>query len=121
MEHRRRSCASWAIGSRSFARVPSSSTEHPPTTRAASVPFGPMRASKTPADRFLELVDQRLAPALSPLGFERRRSVLARELGDVRWLIEVELAPWTSTEKVAFTLAWGVTVPGLAEVLGDGP
>lgn len=79
-----------------------------------------MRALKTPADRFLELVDQRFAPALSPLGFERRRAVLERDAGEVRWLVEIELAPWTNPEKIAFTLAWGVAVPGLDDVLGDG-
>lgn len=78
-----------------------------------------MRASKTPADRFIELVDKRLAPALSPLGFERRRAVLECAVGDVRWLVEVELAPWASPEKVCFTLGWGVAVAGLDEVLGD--
>jgi hypothetical protein len=78
-----------------------------------------MRASKTPADRFIELVDQRLAPALAPLGFERRRAVLERDVGDVRWLVEIELAPWTNPDKISFTVAWGVAVPGLDEVLGD--
>ena len=78
-----------------------------------------MRETRTAADRFLELVDRRIAPALAPFGFERRRAVLERDAGDVRWLVELELAPWTNPEKICFTLAWGVAVPGLHEVLGD--
>lgn len=78
-----------------------------------------MGEARTPADRFLDLVDRRIAPALAPVGFERRRAVLARDVGDVRWLVEIELAPWTNPEKICFTLAWGVAVPGLEDVLGD--
>jgi hypothetical protein len=78
-----------------------------------------MREARAAADRFLELVDRRIAPALAPFGFERRRAVLERDAGDVRWLVELELAPWTNPEKICFTLAWGVAVPGLHEVLGD--
>ena len=77
------------------------------------------RTAKTPADRFLDLVDQRIAPALAPLGFERCRSVLERHGEDVTWLVELELAPWTNPDKICFTLAWGVAVPGLDEILGD--
>ena len=78
-----------------------------------------MREPRTVADRFVDLVDERIAPALEPLGFERRRAVLECERGDVSWLVELELAPWTSPEKICFTLAWGVTVPDLDDVLGD--
>lgn len=82
-----------------------------------------MRATRatvtTAADRFLDLVDRRIAPALAPAGFERRRAVLERDLGDVRWLVELELAPWTNPDKICFTLAWGIAVPGLDEILGD--
>lgn len=78
-----------------------------------------MREARTAADRFLDFVDRRIAPALAPLGFERRRAVLERDAGEVRWLVEIELAPWTQPEKIAFTLAWGIAVPGLDEVLGD--
>lgn len=78
-----------------------------------------MGLTTTVADRFLDLVDRRIAPALAPLGFERRRAVLERDGGDVRWLVELELAPWSNPEKVCFTLAWGVAVPGLEAVLGD--
>jgi len=73
----------------------------------------------TPTDRFVALVGEHLAPALEPLGFERRRAVLEHDRGDLRWLIEVELAPWTTPERIAFTLTWGVAVWGLDEVLDD--
>lgn len=45
--------------------------------------------------------------------------MLERDGGDIRWLVELELAPWTNPEKICFTLAWGVDVPGLRDVLGD--
>jgi hypothetical protein len=83
----------------------------------------PMREGQSPSrsatDRFLDLVDQRVSPVLAQHGFVRRRNVLERDAGDVRWLVEVELAPWTSPEKICFTLAWGVAVPGLEDALGD--
>jgi hypothetical protein len=75
--------------------------------------------ARTPADRFLDLVDRRIAPALAPLGFQRRRAVLERGGEEVTWLVELELAPWTNPEKICFTLAWGIAVPGLDEILGD--
>ena len=73
----------------------------------------------TPAERFLDLVDRRIAPALAPFGFERRRAVLERASDDVHWLVELELAPWTNPEKICFTLSWGIAVPGLNDLLGD--
>lgn len=76
-------------------------------------------SAPTPTDRFTTIVDEHLAPALEALGFERRQAVLELDRGDLRWLVEVELAPWTSPEKLAFTLAWGVAVWGLDEVLDD--
>jgi hypothetical protein len=76
-------------------------------------------SARTVTDRFGDLVDGRLAPALAPLGFERTRHLLERDAGDVRWLVEIELAPWTTPERVCFTLAWGVAVVGLEDILGD--
>lgn len=76
-------------------------------------------STRTATDRFLDLVGRRIAPALAPLGFVRRRTMLERDTGELRWLVEVELAPWTNPEKICFTLAWGVAVPGLEEILGD--
>lgn len=73
----------------------------------------------TPRDRFATLLGDHLAPALEALGFVRHRAVLEQDLGDLRWLIEVELAPWTTAGRIAFTLTWGVAVPGLDEVLDD--
>ena len=78
-----------------------------------------MREPRTPADRLHDVVHCGLAPALASVGFDGRRAVFERDLTNVRWLIEVELAPWTNLEKICFTLGWGVTVPGLDEVLGD--
>lgn len=78
-----------------------------------------MRGARSVADRFLAMIDTRLVPALSPHGFERRRAVLERDLGELRWLVEVDLAPWTNPEKICFTLTWGVAVPGLGAVLDD--
>jgi hypothetical protein len=79
-----------------------------------------MREHRTLTDRFVELVDQRIVPTLEVLGFDRQRAVLERDGGDVRWLVELELAPWTSPDKICFTLSWGVAVPGLESVFGDG-
>ena len=73
----------------------------------------------TPRDRFAALLGHHLAPALASLGFVRRRAVLEHDRGDLRWLIEVELAPWTTPERIAFTLTWGVAVRALDEVLAD--
>ena len=79
-----------------------------------------MREPRTPVDRFHDLVERGLEPALRSMGFVGRRAVFESDRGDVGWLIEVELAPWTNPEKICFTLAWGVMVPDLDDVLGDG-
>jgi hypothetical protein len=79
-----------------------------------------MRETRTPADRFHDILERGLAPALASLGFRRRRALLECDRGEVRSLIELELAPWTNPEKICFTLAWGVIVPDLDVVLGDG-
>jgi len=78
-----------------------------------------MREGRTLTDRFLAIVDERITALLVPMGFERRRTILECDRGEVRWLVEVELAPWTNPEKICFTMAWGVAVPGLEDVLGD--
>ena len=76
-------------------------------------------AAPTPTERFTSIVGDHLAPALEPYGLVRRRAVLEHDRGDLRWLIEVGLAPWTTPERIAFTLSWGVAVRGLHEVLDD--
>jgi len=80
-----------------------------------------MRAGRAVVDRYLELIEHRVAPTLTAAGFAPfDDDLLVCELGDVTWLVAVELAPWTTDERLSFTLAWGVAVPGLEAVLGEG-
>ncbi|HEY2331622.1 MAG TPA: hypothetical protein VGH94_06855 [Acidimicrobiales bacterium] len=80
-----------------------------------------------PADRFRDLIRQRLLPGLGELGFESAPGVLAArpapaarpERAGVRWFIDIELAPWTNPDKICFAAAWGVHVPGLAAAMGQ--
>lgn len=70
--------------------------------------------------RFVDLVDRHVLPALGDLGFDPVPGALAAADGDgVLWLLDVEPAPWCTCDRFCFTLAWGVHVPGLAELLGD--
>jgi len=78
-----------------------------------------MRAGRTTVDRYLELTEHRIVPALASVGFVASDGRFERVLDDVTWLAEIELAPWSTEEKVCFTLAWGVGVPGLDDTLGD--
>lgn len=79
-----------------------------------------MRAGRAVVDRYLELIEHRVAPTLTAAGFvPLDDDLLACELGDVTWLVAVELAPWTTEERLSFTLAWGVAVPRLEAVLGN--
>jgi hypothetical protein len=73
-----------------------------------------------PADRFRDLIRRRLLPGLAELGFEPSPGVLASCAGDgVRWLLDIELAPWTNPDRICFAAAWGVHVPGLAGAMGE--
>jgi hypothetical protein len=78
-----------------------------------------MRAGRTIVDRYFALTEHRIVPAMASLGFTADDGRFERELDDVRWLAELELAPWSTEDKVCFTLAWGVAVPGLDDALGD--
>jgi len=64
-------------------------------------------------------VRTRLAPALADHGFRRRRATFVADRGEVRWLLDVEVAPWSTPGSISATIAWGVHVPGIADVLGD--
>jgi len=70
--------------------------------------------------RLRDIIDRRLAPALARAGFEAEREGFVAERGDVRWEIEVEQARWSTDTRLCFTLVWGVDVPVVDEVLGDG-
>jgi len=78
-----------------------------------------MRASRTIVDRYLALVEHRVVPVLASIGFVAADGAFTCELDDVTWLAEIELASWSTEEKLCFTLAWGVAVPGLDDVLGE--
>lgn len=78
-----------------------------------------MRDVRHVTERFLDVIRHHLTPALAALGFERRRGNLARDVGDIVHIVEVELAPWTTRERIAFTLTWGVDVPMIDRVLDD--
>lgn len=82
-----------------------------------------MTGARGTADRFRDLIHSRLLPGLAELGFGLRPpgALAATEAADVVWLLDLDIAPWSSPQKVCFTLAWGVDVPGMAEVVGDPP
>lgn len=61
----------------------------------------------------------RLGPGLDELGFARRKTSFLAHPGDVVWVLDLEFASWSSPAHLTFTLAWGVHVPGLDDVLGD--
>lgn len=80
-----------------------------------------MTGARGTADRFRDLIHRRLLPGLAGLGFDARLpgSLAATEATGVVWLLDLVVAPWSSPQKVCFTLAWGAHVPGLEEALGD--
>lgn len=78
--------------------------------------MGPSRGT---AERLADLVRTGVEPALAGLGFYRSHTSWCRDGGEVEHLVEVAVAPWSTAERLAFTLAWGVAVPGLAAVLGE--
>ena len=70
--------------------------------------------------RLRQLVEQAVLPFLATSGFERDGVVLAAlATNGVRWLIDLEVAPWTTPERLTFAVGWGVHVPGLEDALGD--
>lgn len=90
--------------------------------RAATQPAGATEQghrSRGLADRFRELVRGRLLPGLENLGFASASGALAERPADgVRWLVDVEVAPWSNPERICFAASWGVYVPGLASAMG---
>jgi hypothetical protein len=80
-----------------------------------------MAVARGTADRFRDLIHRRLLPGLADLGFPERLpgSLAATEAFGVVWLLDVDVAPWSTPDKVCFTLAWGAHVPGIDEVVGD--
>lgn len=80
-----------------------------------------MTGARGTADRFRDLVHRRLLPGLADLGFGHRLpgSLAATEATGVCWLLDLDVAPWSTPQKVTFTMAWGAHVPGIAEAVGD--
>lgn len=80
-----------------------------------------MKGTGGAADRFRDLIQQRLLPGLSVLGFSERLpgSLVAGEGDGVVWLLDLPVAPWSTPSKICFTVAWGVHVPGLDGIVGD--
>jgi hypothetical protein len=78
---------------------------------------------RTTAERFRELVHARLLPGIDELGFaERVPGVLAaRVRNGVVWLLDLDVAPWSTPQKVCFAVRWGVHVLGIERALGDPP
>src|SRR5438270_13978813 len=81
---------------------------------------GHRHLDQTPA-RFRDLVHARLLPGLHDLRFrDRLPGRLAMHAGNgVVWLLDLDVAPWSAPEKICFTIAWGVHVPGVEAALGD--
>jgi hypothetical protein len=70
--------------------------------------------------RLESLIEDRVLPYLTGFGFDPDdRVVASRWLAEVRWLVDVEVAPWSNDERLAFAVSWGVHVPGLEDALGD--
>src|SRR5205823_5888698 len=63
----------------------------------------------------------RLRPALDEMGFHHRPTgmLAARARRGIVCLLDLEVAPWSTRQKVCFAVAWGVHVPGVEETLGD--
>jgi hypothetical protein len=80
-----------------------------------------MQRARGTADRFRDLVHRRLLPGLADLGFADRLpgSLAATEAFGVTWLLDLDVAPWSTPDKVCFTVTWGAHVPGVDEVVGD--
>jgi hypothetical protein len=81
-----------------------------------------MRGDASPAARFRRLVHDRLLPGLGHLGFDQRPpGVLAGadSGGGTRWMLDLEIAPWTTPARICFSVAWGVDIPGVGRVLDD--
>jgi hypothetical protein len=69
--------------------------------------------------RFHALLE-RLRPALAEVGFGPSATSFAAELRDgILRLLDITVAPWSTDEKICFTVSWGVHVPGMEEALGD--
>ena len=80
-----------------------------------------MKRDRGSIDRFRDLIQRRLLPGLSALGFAERLpgSLVASEADGVIWMLDLPVAPWSNPSRVCFTVAWGVHVPGLDEIVGD--
>jgi hypothetical protein len=65
------------------------------------------------------LVDTRLEPGLADLGFVRRRRSFVARAGQVAWVLGLEAAPWCRPGRLSFTMAWGVDVHGLRQLLNE--
>ena len=67
-----------------------------------------MRGVRGTADRFRDLIEHQLLPGLGELGFVDRLpgSLAVAEAHGVVWLLDLDVAPWSTPANVAFTVAW---------------
>ncbi len=78
-----------------------------------------MHVTKMPVDRLSDLAHRHLAPGFASLGFRSLPTTFACVRDEVVWLLELETAPWSTSEQLSFTVSWGVYVPGLPSALGE--
>jgi hypothetical protein len=80
-----------------------------------------VNGARVAAARFHDLVRSQLLPGLAALGFDGHLpgSLAATEALGVVWLLDLERAPWSTRDKIDFSVRWGIHVPGLDEAVGD--
>ncbi len=79
-----------------------------------------MQGGAGAAGRFRELVRQRLLPGLQGLGFEPLPGTLVAAAADgVLWMLDLDIAPWSTPKRVCFGVSWGVYVPGIHAAMGE--
>lgn len=77
------------------------------------------RSAPQPGERLAALVEERVAPALFEHGFAPTTGALVADRGEVAWVVDIELAPWSRPGALSVALAWGVHVPGVDDVLTE--
>lgn len=84
-------------------------------------PVGPAEAEQGGAllHRLRRLLTDRVVPQLAARGFAPCGPSLVADRGETCWILDPEVALWSTPDRLSFTIAWGVHVHGLDEVLDD--
>jgi len=67
------------------------------------------------------ILKNQVTPFLKELGFKKNLLIYSRDVGELKWLIDIQKSRWNDESEAQFTLNFGVYVPGVLSTYANMP